>query len=1383
VSVAFTWADGEPADLSGLYLSVRVTEGEGGSVLATAGPTALSEEIDMDLFPIPYGEGRVVTVEVRDNPGTGSRPLYYGISEPFGLTAGQALEAVARVPITAAPDIATDGSGSPPVSVSGIVGDGVVGSTQITLNFRSASAVGAEVSNVAGFETGTFEVIPFESDVGAADADEVTTFSAAWDLDTGVDPCGVVDFCPRRVFVRFVDAEGYYSETTSVEVIADTRPPTVVQSTVGLSLDPAAENLLVRQQLSERIERVGVGTVVRASFTLNEVVVQNPVVRAVGLFNGGGFALELVAGNGAFFLYEGGLDPDARAPDDTYELQVEATDKAGTIETSVLQTPEGSPGVVVDTSAPNTPTAPVGAGRPLVYHRAPWGPDPDGAALSWFGLEGAAASVEPWSTVVVFDGPDPESAQRIGVATADGDGAFASVPLNRLDRARVYALVVDGAGNHQDTATLVRDVDWIAGFTGREAGSDQGNPHVFESRAWMLDNVLVQHDAIEAGEVHGIADDAPGGADEAFSAPQPSLAPTSVSEGWVRVTAAGAWRTGEPIAAPAPRFWGRASYDPIRGESWILGGRVDSFGSCDGEGNDICRALWTWGGGAWQRADPGDAFGDGALKARERHAQAYDFDRGELVVFGGKGAVGCTVPESAFCGDTWVYDGDSWRDATPPSGEVPMRRILHTMTYDSERRQVLMYGGVSESVNECNPGRQYCGNTWVWDGATWSTVQAYDDGARPDDRRGHVMAYDPILDKTILFGGHGAEVCDEDAGSELCSDTWQWTGTQWQEVGMGVSDPQPSGREDASLVYCPKEQRLMLFGGDAGEGNSCDGGDRYCDTLWSWEGTRWEKRALDSQSAELPAPVGRTAATLSVDQFGHLLLMGGRRTTNDEAGDCTAGDTALCTGMWWFRDTWVDLAQSQSTARPAARYDHVMAALPGQGTTVLFGGIDESQQGCGAGASYYCDDTWVWNGSGWQERVVDTKPGVREGARMHYDSVTEEAVMTGGKGKGGQCDGRAGKYCTAFWAWNGSTWTETGQSFDASNEEVPDPRLHHVVAYDEADAELLVAAGGAGSALSDAWTLTGEGWSSSELPGSSVRFGAAMAWSEAEDHAVLFGGEMQITADETCPPEALEQNVCEPGTDGCKDTCYFGDSWVWDGTSWAAGPSEGPFFRTRASLVAVPDRDALLLFGGQAPADCGDGSLWCNDLWEWSASQWRLLAVGDVFGHGRPAPRTALGFAYDSWRQEALLFGGEPSQGDTWVWSPGLAERPGQVARFSFADAQAPEGVTMRTLSVTWEAQGAGHDGEETVPGVSLLLWYEGQWRSTEELAEEFELPGVGLVDDLWETENAELVEALVTGSDKVFGLAVAPAATGRAPEPAWVASDYVRIQVGYRLP
>src|SRR5262249_47943874 len=94
----------------------------------------------------------------------------------------------------------------------------------------------------------------------------------------------------------------------------------------------------------------------------------------------------------------------------------------------------------------------------------------------------------------------------------------------------------------------------------------------------------------------------------------------------------------------------------------------------------------------------------------------------------------------------------------------PKPRAGHAMTYDANRRRVVLFGG--DSLND---GLLF-GETWEWDGENWTQVQ--DIG--PSPRAFHAMAYDSARRRSVLFGGRTT------AGRT--GDTWEWDGESWTQV-------------------------------------------------------------------------------------------------------------------------------------------------------------------------------------------------------------------------------------------------------------------------------------------------------------------------------------------------------------------------------------------------------------------------------------------------------------------------------------------------------------------------------------------------------------------------------------------------------------------------
>lgn len=106
----------------------------------------------------------------------------------------------------------------------------------------------------------------------------------------------------------------------------------------------------------------------------------------------------------------------------------------------------------------------------------------------------------------------------------------------------------------------------------------------------------------------------------------------------------------------------------------------------------------------------------------------------------------------------------------------------------------------------------------------------------------------------------------------------------------------------------------------------------------------------------------------------------------------------------------------------------------------------------------------------------------------------------------------------------------------------------------------------------------------------------------------------------------------------------LGDSWSWDGTTWAEEhPAHTPTARKRAMATAWEGH--ALLFGGAASSG-GTPSHRMNDTWVWSGSDW--TASTPIHS---PSPRE--GGAIAELGGEVVLFSGTvdgAQVADTWIW-------------------------------------------------------------------------------------------------------------------------------------
>jgi len=184
------------------------------------------------------------------------------------------------------------------------------------------------------------------------------------------------------------------------------------------------------------------------------------------------------------------------------------------------------------------------------------------------------------------------------------------------------------------------------------------------------------------------------------------------------------------------------------------------------------------------------------------------------------------------------------------------------------------------------------------------------------------MAYDTVRQETVLFGGY-------DSVNHF-DDTWVWNGTNWFSRSP-VTRPSPRAIRQG-MAYDKQRQEVILFGGDFG-------GDSTNDT-WAWKGTNWNVR---------------NPATAPASRFGHALAY-------DEArnGITLFGGSALNDTWVWEGTNWLQRAPQQV---PPARNGHTLTFVPTIESLLLFGGGDGL-----FGVTF--GDTWLWNGTNWQQNFV-----------------------------------------------------------------------------------------------------------------------------------------------------------------------------------------------------------------------------------------------------------------------------------------------------------------------------------------------------------------------------------------------------------------------------
>jgi hypothetical protein len=280
---------------------------------------------------------------------------------------------------------------------------------------------------------------------------------------------------------------------------------------------------------------------------------------------------------------------------------------------------------------------------------------------------------------------------------------------------------------------------------------------------------------------------------------------------------------------------------------------------------------------------------------RYQHALAYDEQRGRTLLFGGFIATGPSA-------ETWQWDGANW---TPRiTWAYPPARASHAMAYDSRRGRVVMFGG------QDGQGGLF-GDTWEWDGSNWIQQTS---ASAPSPRYQHAMAYDAARGRVVLFGGH------ETGTNNLLGDTWEWDGSNWQQLYPTSS---PSARHVHAMAYDARRCRTVLFGGGPGFPNE----------TWEWDGASW------LQIATTLSPSARSVPSMAYDaDLQRVVLFGGLQN----------GTSVRLDDTWeWDGVQWV---QNVTAMAPPGGHSRGMAFDTRRGQMVVFGGWDHS--------SAYFTDTW-----------------------------------------------------------------------------------------------------------------------------------------------------------------------------------------------------------------------------------------------------------------------------------------------------------------------------------------------------------------------------------------------------------------------------------------
>jgi len=282
----------------------------------------------------------------------------------------------------------------------------------------------------------------------------------------------------------------------------------------------------------------------------------------------------------------------------------------------------------------------------------------------------------------------------------------------------------------------------------------------------------------------------------------------------------------------------------------------------------------------------------------------YDTDRHQILLFGG-------ADEVQVCEDTWRWDGTAhtWQFVTA-SGPGP--RTFPAWAYDERNHEAILFGGNRVLFGTGQEKDSFLADTWLLRKDRWIRINA----AGPDERAEAAIAYDRDRGRIVLFGGYRRM----GEKTQRLGDTWEWNGNRW--LKMAVTGPAP--RNGAAMAYDQRRHRVVLFGGP-GPSNE----------MWEWDGHQWTRL----QAGDVP---GRFNPAMAYDGARHEVVRFGGWT-----GSTRANDTwVLRSGRWVLLEV----------AGPPARNHSAIVYDSDRDRVVLFGGHD--------GDNVF-GDTWEWDGVRW----------------------------------------------------------------------------------------------------------------------------------------------------------------------------------------------------------------------------------------------------------------------------------------------------------------------------------------------------------------------------------------------------------------------------------
>jgi len=727
-------------------------------------------------------------------------------------------------------------------------------------------------------------------------------------------------------------------------------------------------------------------------------------------------------------------------------------------------------------------------------------------------------------------------------------------------------------------------------------------------------------------------------------------------------------------------------------------------------------------------ADPGP---------RILYSLGADPGRGVIVLQGGM------LPGSRSPGDTWEWNGSSWRQVFPsdPEGDGNGPTLgFAPLVYDPIRAGLLTYTG----------------SLLLWNGTSWRNF-----GAGPV--AGGVITWDARRAVVVLYGNDGG--------------TYEWSGGSWRNA-LPAATVSPS-RAFAALFYDTVAQQVCLYGGRTQSGT-------YLGDHWCYDGARWT--AVPTAGT---APFARSDYAYAWDAArGELFLQSGR----PEASTTVDGKTWVLRRVagtpTWFDVTpaTLDLRQHGATYDPASERvimagdltlaPSTLRAWNGTGYVSLSPGDPE---GDGNPSFLFRTSNPVYVPA--RNRVVFAQAGTTL-ETWEWDRVSWALRATGGASTatGGLSSGWLGSNLITFggnklnvaqgdtWAWNGTAWslleagpvhppaafdarfrTEAGLVTDAAGTKL----------YRVGGADVYFSGSAQTSCILDVWEWTGATWVLST--------GGGPAWNDPEGDGTPTTPVNGIAV----PCRCRERVVWSPALntillldDGAgAGVPYVVWEWRRATTSWARHTLTGA---TSAVFQGFFWDTSLA-----APVIVDSARIHAVDL---AGNRALLLSSANPYGATPPSQGT---FAFDTGLGTAVAVEALP-----WSWESPAKGSPAQLFTADYARAGGPDPAVCVTgaacpiqrVELTWSGGGTAPTGN----GATIQAW-TGSWLDVATNGSTAAAPSV--MTYAWTPASTVPAALLFHGTARELTFALVPNGTSAGVVPAQLGTDAVAVTIRYRRP